>query len=406
LTVLLIANYGPDKQQSMIRVADLLESGLRSAGLNVLVTRPSFFFGRILQHRVNLAKWLGYLDKFLLFPFILIQRARHCDLVHIVDHSNAMYRFWLGSKKTVINCNDLLAVRSALGEFSEHRTGVTGKILQHWILAGLRRVEHIACISEATRKDVLRLSGRSEREVTRIYLGLSRAFQAELEKNLEDNIAEADSFGGATLRPSRIATRATSDSSAESEVHDAEERKSLQQILGKARAPYILHIGGEAWYKNRAGVLEIYSRVRRRLSTSSPNLVMVGSPLRNTGGGVVFLEDISDQDLVVLYRNAELLLFPSLYEGFGLPVIEAQACGCPVVTTGKAPLTEIGGDGAAYIANPADSGAAADIVVEVLRFGPAKREQMKKRGLRNASRFSEREIVKNYLGLYQALLAR
>ncbi|HXO95769.1 MAG TPA: glycosyltransferase family 1 protein, partial [Chthoniobacterales bacterium] len=208
----------------------------------------------------------------------------------------------------------------------------------------------------------------------------------------------------ATLPPSQIATRATSDSSAESEVHDAEEKKSLQQILGKA--PYILHIGGEAWYKNRAGVLEIYSMVRRRLGASSPNLVMVGSPLRNTGGGVVFLEDISDQDLIVLYRNAELLLFPSLYEGFGLPVIEAQACGCPVVTTGRAPLTEIGGDGAAYIANPADSGAAADMVVEVLRFGPAQREQMKKRGLRNASRFSEREIVKNYLGLYQALLAR
>jgi glycosyltransferase involved in cell wall biosynthesis len=404
LTVLLIANYGPDKQQSMARIADLLESGLRSTGVKVRVIRPPLFFGRILPHRGNLGKWLGYLDKFLLFPVILIQQARDCDLIHIADHSNAMYRFWLGSKKTVINCNDLLAVRSALGEFSEHRTGVTGKILQHWILVGLRRIEHIACISEATRKDVLRLSGRSEREVTRIYLGLSRAFQAELERNLEGNIAEADSAGRATLPPSQIATRATSDSSAESEVHDAEEKKSLQQILGKA--PYILHIGGEAWYKNRAGVLEIYSMVRRRLGASSPNLVMVGSPLRNTGGGVVFLEDISDQDLIVLYRNAELLLFPSLYEGFGLPVIEAQACGCPVVTTGRAPLTEIGGDGAAYIANPADSGAAADMVVEVLRFGPAQREQMKKRGLRNASRFSEREIVKNYLGLYQALLAR
>jgi glycosyltransferase involved in cell wall biosynthesis len=388
----------------MARIADLLESGLRSTGVKVRVIRPLLFFGRILPHRGNLGKWLGYLDKFLLFPVILIQQARDCDLIHIADHSNAMYRFWLGSKKTVINCNDLLAVRSALGEFSEHRTGVTGKILQHWILVGLRRIEHIACISEATRKDVLRLSGRSEREVTRIYLGLSRAFQAELERNLEGNIAEADSAGRATLPPSQIATRATSDSSAESEVHDAEEKKSLQQILGKA--PYILHIGGEAWYKNRAGVLEIYSMVRRRLGASSPNLVMVGSPLRNTGGGVVFLEDISDQDLIVLYRNAELLLFPSLYEGFGLPVIEAQACGCPVVTTGRAPLTEIGGDGAAYIANPADSGAAADMVVEVLRFGPAQREQMKKRGLRNASRFSEREIVKNYLGLYQALLAR
>ena len=132
---------------------------------------------------------------------------------------------------------------------------------------------------------------------------------------------------------------------------------------------------------------------------------MVGSPVRNTGDGIAFLENISDQDLVVLYRNAELLLFPSLYEGFGLPVIEAQACGCPVVTTGRAPLTEIGGDGAAYIANPTDSGAVADKVVEILQLGPAEREQMKRRGFRNAAQFSEPEMTKGYFRLYTALLA-
>jgi glycosyltransferase involved in cell wall biosynthesis len=370
LTVLLIANYRPDKQQSMMRVADSLESALRSIGLNVTVTRPALFFGRILPNRGNLAKWLGYLDKFLLFPIILIRRARRCDLVHIVDHSNAMYRFWLGSRKTVVSCNDMLAVRSALGEFAEHRTGFTGKILQDWILAGLRRVEHIACISESTRKDVLRLTRRSEMEVTRIYLGLGKAFQAELERNLD------------------------------------EKRSSLPPVSSRARTSYILHVGGEAWYKNRAGVLEIYSAVRRRLGASCPDLVMVGPPLRNAGDGVVFLENLPDQDLVILYRNAELLLFPSLHEGFGLPVIEAQACGCPVVTTNRAPLTEIGGDGAAYITNPGDSSAAADLVAEILRFASIEREQIKQRGFRNASRFSEREMVSDYVKLYTALLAK
>ena len=380
MTILLIANYGLDQQQSMIRVADELESGLQSIGMSVIVIHPPLFFGQILQNSGHLTKWFGYLDKFLLFPFILIQRARHCDLVHIVDHSNAMYRFWLGSKKTVINCNDLLAVRSALGEFSEHRTGVTGKILQHWILAGLRRVEHIACISEATRKDVLRLSGRSEREVSRIYLGLGKIFQAELERNLQANRTELD-------------------------LH---EKVLIDQTAARTEprsTTYILHVGGETWYKNRAGVLEIYSIVRKRLGPSSPDLIMVGPRLRNSGDGIFFLQDLSDQDLVILYRQAQLLLFPSLYEGFGLPVIEAQTCGCPVVTTGRAPLTEIGGDGAAYIANPMDSGAAADKVVEILQLRPAEREQMKKRGFRNAAQFSEPEMTKGYFRLYTALLA-
>jgi glycosyltransferase involved in cell wall biosynthesis len=380
LTVLLIANYGFDQQQSMVRVADLLESGLRSMGVKVRVTRPPLFFGRILPHRGNLGKWLGYLDKFLLFPVILIRQARDCDLVHIADHSNAMYGFWLGSKKTVTNCHDLLAIRSALGEFSEHRTGFTGKVLQKWILAGLRRVGLIACISEATRQDALRLTGRSEREVSRIYLGLGKIFQAELERNLQANRSELD----------------------------LSEKVPIDQTAARTvpcSTTYILHVGGETWYKNRAGVLEIYSIVRKRLGPSSPDLIMVGPQLRNSGDGIFFLQDLSDQDLVILYRQAQLLLFPSLYEGFGLPVIEAQACGCPVVTTDRAPLTEIGGDGAAYIANPMDSGAAADKVVEILRLGPAEREQMRKRGFRNAAQFSEPEMTKGYFRLYTALLA-
>jgi glycosyltransferase involved in cell wall biosynthesis len=378
LTVLLIANYRLDHQQSMIRVAEELESGLQSIGVSVTVVRPPLFFGRILQTRGNLAKWLGYLDKFLLFPFILIRKTRRFDLVHIVDHSNAMYRFWLGSKKTVVNCNDLLAVRSALGELREHRTGFTGKILQRWILAGLRRVERIACISEATSRDVLRLTKRSEKEVSKIYPGLGKPFRMELEQNL------------------------TGPANAERET--AGKEVVVRQGLVAVPVPYILHVGGETWYKNRSGVLEIYSLMRERLGASSPALVMVG-PLRNSADGVFFLQDLSDQDLVVLYRHAQLLLFPSLYEGFGLPVIEAQACGCPVLTTGRAPLTEIGGDGAVYIENPADAAAAADKAVAILRDDLIGREQSKWRGFYNASRFSEHGMIKSYLRLYEALLA-
>jgi glycosyltransferase involved in cell wall biosynthesis len=379
LAVLLIANYELDQQQSMARVSDLLESGLRSLGVNVLVSRPPAFFGRIWPNRGNLTKWLGYLDKFLLFPFALSRRARRCDLVHIIDHSNAMYRFWLGSRKTVINCNDLLAVRSALGEFGEHRTGSTGKALQSWILAGLRRAERIACISEATRQDVLRLTGRSETEVVRVYLGLGQAFQAELEHNLA-------SSGGA-------------------ERGTVKKPIPLERVRAQVRLPYILHVGGDTWYKNRTGVLESYSLLRRRLGPSSPDLVMIGPPLRNACEGILFLEDLVDEDLIRLYRDAQLLLFPSLYEGFGLPVIEAQACGCPVVTTGKPPLTEIGGEAAVYVPDPTDPDATAEKMVELLQAGPVELQQIRRRGLLNASRFSARGMMKGYLDLYQTLLA-
>ena len=134
--------------------------------------RPEPFFGRLIPKWPRFAKWLGYLDKYLLFPFVLIWQARRFALVHIVDHSNAVYVFWLRSRKSVVTCNDLLAVRSALGEMPEHQTGLTGRWLQKWILAGLRRANRITCISDATRRDVLRLTGKSEKEVSTIYLGL------------------------------------------------------------------------------------------------------------------------------------------------------------------------------------------------------------------------------------------
>lgn len=379
LSVLLIANYALDRQQSMTRVANLLETGLRAIGLNVQVIRPPVFFGRILPSQRVLNKWLRYLDKFLLFPLVLIRRARSCELVHIIDHSNAVYRFWLGSIKTVVNCNDLLAVRSALGEFNEHRTAFTGKVLQRWILAGLGRAERIACISEATREDVLRLLHKSPKEVTRVYLGLGKLFQAELEQNLVRSTGE--------------------------EVGTATKELFLEQRAVKVRTPYILHVGDATWYKNRDRVLHIYSIVRTRFSAGTPDLIMVGPPMSSKAESVLFLEDVAEQDLLLLYRNAKLLLFPSLYEGFGFPVIEAQACGCPVVTTRRAPLTEIGGNAAAYIEDPLDIIAAAEAVLKILRFGPSEREQMRKRGLLNASRFSQRAMIEGYVDLYETLRA-
>jgi glycosyltransferase involved in cell wall biosynthesis len=67
------------------------------------------------------------------------------------------------------------------------------------------------------------------------------------------------------------------------------------------------------------------------------------------GRDVIELIDPSNEELQALYSCANLMLFPSLQEGFGWPIIEAQACGCPVVTSNRMPMTEIGGDAATYI---------------------------------------------------------
>ncbi len=167
--------------------------------------------------------------------------------------------------------------------------------------------------------------------------------------------------------------------------------------------PYIVHVGGDSWYKNRHGVLSIYREVRRRLGESAPNLVMVGPPLNTDEEGVQFFQNVPDSKLVELYRNAELLLFPSLYEGFGWPVIEANACGCRAIVSSAPSLVEAGGSAASLIVDPRDIQAGADRVIDVLSQQSAVKERGVQAGYRNVSRFSRQVMITEYIRLYDSI---
>ena len=91
MKVLLLANYLNDEQESMKRFAALMERGLTRAGHNVRVVRPKAYVGRLHASAQGLGKWLGYVDKFVVFPPFLRSAVKWADVVHICDHSNAFY---------------------------------------------------------------------------------------------------------------------------------------------------------------------------------------------------------------------------------------------------------------------------------------------------------------------------
>jgi glycosyltransferase involved in cell wall biosynthesis len=97
------------------------------------------------------------------------------------------------------------------------------------------------------------------------------------------------------------------------------------------------------------------------------------------------------------------LLFPSWEEGFGWPIIEAQACGCRVLTSNRQPMMEVGGEGAVY-ADPEDLGALASAMGRLLDAPPANRQALVDCGLRNAARFSTEQMIYGYAELYRRLL--
>lgn len=363
--VLLVGNYEPDGQASMRRFADLLHTGLVARGVEVTLLPPPVFAGRLpLPGR----KWLGYLDKFVFFPARLRAVIRRCPaplVVHVCDHSNAPYVAQLQDVPHVVTCHDLLAIRSARGEFAGVSTRLTGRVLQGWILRSLGRAGRIVCDSRATEGDVRRLTGLPPDRIGVIGPGLAPAFSAP----------RADD--------------------------------------GQPARPYILHVGANHWYKNRGGLLHIYAALVRRCP-HVPKLVLAGEgpstsltdTIRALGlsGLVTAVVDPSDQELARLYREARLLLFPSLAEGYGWPVVEAMACGCRVVTSNRAPLTEIGGDAATYI-EPDRIEDAASVVARVLDESASVRDAHVQRGLAVSAAAGIEAMTEAYLAVYRSVLA-
>ncbi len=377
MKIVLVGNYAQDRQESMLRFAAVLESGLARAGVAVEMIRPEPLFGRLRPSAGGFGKWLGYLDKFVVFPFVLRKKIanRGGVVVHICDHSNAPYTRHLRRVPHIVTCNDLLAIRSALGEFPQNPTGWTGRMLQRWIANGLRRANRIACISEATRRDLLRVLRIDERRATVIHMGQNHPY-----------------------RP----------------MPRDEAAMRLEKLCdGLPSRRFILHVGGNQFYKNRLGVLRIHARLRA-MRSDAPALVLVGPPVAGEmkallAEDVIVLSDVGNEDLCALYSAAELLLFPSIAEGFGWPIAEAMACGCRVVTTGCAPMTEVGGDAAIYL-NPVDesegwTGHAAASVSQTLDQDAGRRDALIRAGLEQARKFATDGMIEKYLILYREALA-
>jgi glycosyltransferase involved in cell wall biosynthesis len=135
-----------------------------------------------------------------------------------------------------------------------------------------------------------------------------------------------------------------------------------------------------------------------------------GSPY---AADIHWFSGIEDEYIRHAYAGALLFLFPSLGEGFGWPIAEAMASGCPVVTTAEAPMTEVAGDAGFLISrrppdeNKAQAWAAegAALVEKILAFGPGERKQVVDRGIKNAKRFDTEETLNQIEKIYQQIVS-
>jgi glycosyltransferase involved in cell wall biosynthesis len=223
----------------------------------------------------------------------------------------------------------------------------------------LKNVDVIFTVSDHARADILQWTGLPENKVVRVYNGVDPTFSAD----------------------------------------------GPRTDIGR---PYILYIGNRRLNKNVDGLMRGFaeSGLAREgfmlgLTGARDEAMMALERQFGIAGHVHYFGFVDEADLPSLYRGAHLVAFPSLYEGFGLPVIEGMACGTPVLTSNVSCLPEVAG-GAALLVNPYES---TDIAAGLQRLchDTVLRETLRTDGLRRASQFSWEHTARGYWDVLERL---
>jgi glycosyltransferase involved in cell wall biosynthesis len=379
--VILVANYLPDKQESMERFVQVLKQELTQKNI-VKVIRPYCLFGKLAQrHQNGIGKWLGYLDKYIVFSVhVLMLRFSHLlkakqdlPIFHICDHSNAVYIGVLPVNRTIITCHDVLAIRGSFGYQDAYcEASRAGKVLQQWILNSLFRAKYIAFVSEFTKQQYL--------ELLAIYGNKSNCKQS---LSIVYNGFNADF----------------------SQLSSSQAWSVLNKEQIAIKQPFLLHVGSSLPRKNRVLLVQLLKTV---FDNWDGIVVFAGQPIDTNlqtlidelevGERVVSMVKPNHEVLIALYSLCHAFVFPSFSEGFGWPLIEAQACGAPVITSNLEPMVEVCGGAAIHL--PLGS---------ILKFGEAVlqlrdsryRVPLIEQGLVNVQRFGTETMIKGYQDLYK-----
>ncbi len=273
---------------------------------------------------------------------------------------------------TVITIHDLIFLRYPKAFHPLKRlylTALTGWSAHH--------AAHVIAVSEATRQDVITLLGVDPRRVTTVHNGVGTKF------------APASTEEKAAFRKAKDVTGRT-----------------------------VLYIGTLEPRKNITALLEAFSRLTHNSDFADVTLLIGGSRGwyydeifataerlgLSAGGRVRWLDRVPDEDLPLWYNIANVCAYPSLYEGFGLPPLEAMACGTPVVTSNTSALPEVVGT-AGILLDPNDVPAWTNALTKVL-VDPDVARNMSEAGLKQASRFGWERAAAETLSVLETVAAR
>ncbi|MEM2057462.1 MAG: glycosyltransferase family 1 protein [Candidatus Bathyarchaeia archaeon] len=364
----------PDESLSMDVYANGLVGGLRTVypDWKVIEVAPN----PLNKNKGNNSLTTGlrkYYERFWRYPHNVMRQE--ADIFHVVDHSYAHLVYWLkrAGKSVVVTCHDLINFFYPENLYSRARLPSVAMTLWKFSVQGMRRADHIITVSYCTARDVKQLLHIKPERITVIPDAVDSQFRP-LPKEEVESFRQQHGLSRETICLLHVGT--------------VQERKNIFTILRVLEALKIRELPVHLWKTGEDFTAEQKAFIQNR----------------GLQGSVTYLGRVDKHVLVQVYNAADILLFPSLYEGFGMPVLEAMACGTPVITSNVSSLPEVAGD-AAILVEPMDVRAMVEAIVHIWN-DPDYRSYLIKKGFDRVKRFTWETVAKQVAEIYEKVRSR
>lgn len=295
---------------------------------------------------------------------------RDLDLVHFPYFEPFFLALPIYKKyKTVVTVHDLTPIVFP----SLFPRGIKGEVMWQMQKFSLKKANVIITDSNSSKKDILRYMGINENKIKVVYLAAGEHFRKLETGNWEMEIKKRYEL------PNRFLLY----------VGDVTPNKNLPRLLDavkESKIPIVM-VG-------KSLTIEDYDK--NNLWNHDLNRI---NELAKENKNIIRLGFISNEDLVMIYNLATVFVMPSLYEGFGLPILEAMACGCPVITSKEGSLEEVSGSAAFY--TDAYNAEAIKEGIKKVFSNEDLRKELSKKGLENVKRFSWKKTASDTLEVYR-----
>lgn len=314
-----------------------------------------------------------YYQRYWRYPLAL--KKQKVDIFHVIDHSDGhlVYQLKTTTKPVIVTCHDLINLIHPENLYEQARIPVVSMAVWKYALQGLPKADHIIAVSSNTAKDVVQNLNIATEQITLVPDAVEPLFQLLPQ-------AEVEAF--------------------------------RQQYNISPQTICLLHVGSNHPRKNVFTILKVLEALKKQGLpihlwktgadfTAEQKTFIQTSKLENCA---TYLGKPDKCTLVKIYNAADILLSPSLYEGFGMTVLEAMACGTPVITSNVTSLPEVTGDAAALV-HPTDIQAMVETVCR-LQNDSVYRQELSSRGLARARLFTWEATAEQIATTYEKILEK